>query len=183
MADPVTLSLAAMAAGTVLSSVGKHNEGVTAQNQANYEASQMDVNAGQQRAMAQRQAIEDRRAATLANSKLQAAAAAGGGSASDAGTVDLSQDIYAQGEYNALTSLYNGEEKARDLEGGASLKRYQGKEARKAGDIAALSSVLSGVGSMGLKYGGGGPSYYNSSTGSAGASSSTYRNGSTVYWR
>lgn len=152
------LAVAAMVAGTVLSAVGQVQQGNAANKADQYEANQMDVNAGQQRAIAQRSAIQDRHQADLANSKLQARAAASGGGASDPTTVGLSEDIDAQGEYNALTSLYNGEEKARGMEGGADMKRFEGKQAKKAATIGAISSVLTSAGSAGLKYGGSGPS-------------------------
>lgn len=183
MADPVTLALVATAASTVLSAGGAYAQGVQAKKTADYEAAQMDVNAGQDRAMAQRQAIENRREARLADSRLQAVAAASGGGASDPTVIKLSQDINAEGEYNALSSLYSGEESARQLEGSADLRRYEGKNAKRAGTIKAISTVLAGAGGMASKYGGSGPDYYNSSTGSAGTSSSQFRNGTSVYWR
>lgn len=183
MADPVTIALVATAASTVLSAGGAYAQGVQAKRSADYEANHMQVNAGQERAMAQRKAIEDRRAGRLAESRLQATAAASGGGASDPTVVNLAQDIGAESEYNALASLYEGEEQARSLEGAASLRRYEGKMAKKAGTLKAISTVIGGAGSMASKYGGSGPDYYNSSTGSAGASSSRFRSGETVYWR
>lgn len=177
------LAIAAMVAGTVLSAGGAYAQGVQADKAAKYEANQMAVNAGQERAMAQRRSIESRRQARLAESRLQAVAGASGAGAVDPTTVRLAQDIGAEGEYNALSDLYTGEEQARQLEGAAGLRRYEGKMARKAGTLKAISTVLSSAGSMYGKYGGGGPQTYNSSTGSMGASSSNFRDGTTVYWR
>lgn len=176
------LAIAAMVAGTVLSAAGQVQQGNAANKAAQYQAQQLDVNAGQQRAVAQRQAINDRRAGRLAESKLQARAGASGAGAGDPTVINLAQDIGAQSEYNALTSLYDGEEKARGMEGEADMKRYEGKMAKKGATIGAISSTLSSFGSMRMKYGGSGPNYYNASTGSMGSSTSTGRDGSTVYW-
>lgn len=174
------IAMAAAAAGTVLSMIGQIQAGNAANKAAKLEADQMDVNAGQQRAVAQRQAINDRHAGRLAESSLQARAAASGGGASDPTVVGLAENIDAQSEYNALTSLYSGEEKARGLEGEAEMRRYEGRQAKKAATIGAISSVLSSAGSMGMKYGGSGPNY-NTSTGSMGAPT-TGSGSSKIYW-
>lgn len=192
MADPVTLAFAAAAASTVISAGGAYEEGVQAKNSADYKAKQLEVNAGQQRAMGQRQAIEARRQGRLAESKLQANAAASGAGASDPTVVGLAQDIGAESEYNALTQLYNAEEQARGMEGEGSLLRYEGRMAKRAGTRKAITTLLSpsnymsgstagGSGSV-SKYGGSGPNY-NTSTGSMGSSTSYYpKSNTTVYW-
>lgn len=183
----------AAAAATVISAGGAYAEGVQAKRSADYKAKQLEVNAGQARAQGQRQSIEARRAGRLAESKLQSQAAASGGSASDATVVNLAQDIGADGEYNALTQLYNAEEQARGMEGEASISRYEGRQAKRAGTRKAITTLLSpsnyitgtsGNGAQGIsKYGGDGPNYYNTNTGSNGASYTTSRNsGTRIYW-
>lgn len=181
------LAAAAMVAGTVLSAVGARNEGIQADRAASYEADQLENNANQGRAISQRQAIEERRKATLLESTLRNRAAASGGGG-DVGVIDLAQDIDAQGEYNAMSALYEGEEKGRNLEGAASVRRWEGKNARKAGNLKAISTVLSSAGSMYGKYGGGGftPNAGGGmsvpGTSGGGGWSSTPYNGNKVTW-
>lgn len=166
MADPVTIGL--IVGGTVLQGIGMMQAGKAAaaagqaQQQAkNYEAKQAEINAGQERAASQRESIRRRRQETMIQSQLQARAAASGGGATDPTIVTLAEDIAAEGEYSALTALYEGEDRARALESGATLSRYEGgvaaaagKAKQKAYTISAIGSALTGAGSLYGKYGG-----------------------------
>lgn len=116
-------------------------------------ASQLNQLAGQSRATGQRDAIEKRRQAALVNSRLQAVA---GGGAGDVGVVNLAADIAGEGEYRALTSLFEGESDAIALENKARVEIAKGKAARTAGYISAIPSLLSAGNSMYDKFGGGG---------------------------
>lgn len=164
--DP--LSLAMTAVSTAISAYGNMkagqaaaSEGMAAQQAANYKAALAEQQAGQKRATAQRASGEERRRERLVQSSLQARAAAGGGGASDPTVVSLAEDIAGEGEYRALTALYEGEEAARSLETTGALSRYTGEQARRAGDIRrgafrtkALTSVVSGIGTAaGSEYG------------------------------
>lgn len=117
---------------------------------AEYKAAQMNQQAGQDRASAQRDAIEQQRQATLAQSRLRAVA---GGGAGDPTVVKLSEDIAGEGEYRALTSLYNGEERARGLEMAAAGKQLEGSQAVTASYLKAGSSILGKGPSLHEKYG------------------------------
>ena len=132
------------AASTIFSAVGKQQQGAAADTAAGYQAQQLDQRAGQARASAQRAAIEQRRHAALAGSQLQARAGGGG---LDPTVVDLASGIAGEGEYRALTALYEGEERARGDEMAAAAKRYEGKQARRAGNIGAVTSLFSSAGS------------------------------------
>jgi hypothetical protein len=150
--------LALMAVSTVLGAVGQRKQAKDEQRANEFQAAQFDQNAGQARASAQREAVEQRRQARLANSTLRARAGGGG---ADPTIVRLSQDIAGEGELRALTAMYEGEERARGMETAATGKRMGGAAAAQAGNIGAFSTVLGGVGSMysnGLfdKYGKGG---------------------------
>lgn len=112
----------------------------------------MRQQAGQVRASAQREALEQGRQTRLLLSRQQALA---GGSASDPGVVALASNLAAEGELRAATSLYEGEEQAQGMEFGADMRRWQGRQARRAGNIRAVSSVLSSAGGM-SRFGGGG---------------------------
>lgn len=148
MADPVTMGL--MAAGTLFSAYGAQSQGMDAMRSANSAAIQLDQRAGQTRASAQRQAEDQRRQARLAASALQARAGGGG---SDATVVKLGSDIAGEGEYRALSSLYEGETSARGDELAADNQRESGRAARRAGNIKAISTIFGGGNSMRSRYG------------------------------
>jgi len=98
----------------------------TTRQQSNYIAAQEEARAGQERAAAQRGAMEERRKGRFVSSRAQAVAAASGGGALDPTIVDIGAAIAGEGEYRAMTALYQGEESARGLEGQAALRRYAG---------------------------------------------------------
>lgn len=138
---------------TIMSASGALQQGREAKAQAYSQASQLDASAGQDRASAQRAAAEQRRQAKLAQSALQARAGGGG---LDAGVVTLDTGIEGEGEYRALTALFQGEEQARGKEFAASNARATGDAQKRASRTRAFSSILSGA-TMYSKYGGGGP--------------------------
>lgn len=155
---------AAMMAGTILSAVGQVGGAIGAKNAANFEAKQMISRAGSERATSQRAAAEERRQKNIVQSRAQAVAAASGGGASDPTVVDLQGDLEVEGEYRALSQLYEGEERARGLIGAASAKKVEGRQALTGGLIGAAGTILSGAESLYSNYGtkrpGGGSSYY-----------------------
>lgn len=164
------------AAGTALSAVGSIQEGnatykaskaaaKAVKEGAKFEAAQLNRNAGQQRATAQREAIEQRRAGRLAQSRALAVAGASGAGVSDVDVTNLVSDLAADGEYNALTALYNGEEQALGMEDQAKGVMYnakqearsykaKGKAAKSAGYMTALGTAIEGATSFLEKYGG-----------------------------
>jgi hypothetical protein len=126
-------------------------EGKAAQQIANFQARQMEQQAGQERAVSQREAIEQRRRARLAQSRALAIAAASGGGTG--GTVqDILATLGAEGEMNAQAALYEGEEAARGLETQAAATRSQGRYANVSSRTAArnmrVSSYLSAAGTL-----------------------------------
>lgn len=141
------------AAGTLFSASNQADAGSQEKELANYQASQLERNAGQSQAVAQRQAIEERRKARLLESRAQAVAAASGGGASDSTVVNLIGNIEKQGEYNALTALYNGDMQAANMKEEAGIRRKTGKAAAYAGQTQAASTILSGASSLYNKYG------------------------------
>ena len=153
-ATAVTLGDALFLGGTILSTVGNSSAGKAQQRADNFQAGQMEQQAGQERAASQRAGAEQRRRARLAESRVRALSAASGGGASDPTVTSITGDIAAEGEYRALTALYEGEERARGMEMGAVAKRYEGTTARQAGDIAAATSVFKGSTIFGSGYGG-----------------------------
>jgi len=160
MADPISIGL--LVGSTVLSAAGAMQEGWAAeasakaqQQQLEYQAKTGEIAAGQERASAQRRAMEERRQAGLASSRAQALAAAGGGGTLDPSIINIMGDLAAEGEYAADVELYEGEERARELETGAELRKYEGraaraagKRAKKAGYMKAAATVMKGGSSM-----------------------------------
>lgn len=147
-----------MVGGTLLSTAGQiqqanaaEAQGIAQQQAADYQAEQMRVNAGQERAMSQRRAIEASREKRLTQNSLITRAAASGGGTLDGSVVKIMGDLEEEGEYNKGVALYEGEERARDLESGAAIQTYEGEQAKiagkmrkRAGYLEAGSTLLSG---------------------------------------
>jgi len=171
----VTLGDAALAASTLIGAAGaiqqgqaqkaygqaQYNTAVQAQKMAENRAQAMERQAGQERASSQRAAIEDRRQSRLATSRIQAVSAAGGGGALDPTITDITGDVMRQGDIAAMTSLYEGGERAKSLEYGAALERaggqgelYAGQVARAMGNAAASRSYLTAGGNILAGYAG-----------------------------
>lgn len=109
--------------------------GLYAEASADFEAKQMAYQSGQEMAKGQRDYREERRLARVAQSRAVAVSAASGGTSTDISIVELLGDIEGYGEYDALTALYEGGEKARGMETAAIIRRFEGKQARKAGEL------------------------------------------------
>lgn len=134
-------------------------------------AAQLDQQAGQQRAAGQRRAQEQRRQAAIAESNVRARV---GGGSTDASILGLTGNIAGEGEYNALTNMYEAEESALGQEAQAGTARSQSKLYRMQGDAAlqrgaasadaavsasrfnAASTIFSAGSTLFSKYGGGG---------------------------
>lgn len=127
-------------ASTIFQSAGLLGQGFAAKSAGDYQAAQLEQRAGQMRASGQHDASEQRRRARLVQSALQARAGGGG---LDPTVVQLSKDIAAEGEYRALTSLYEAEDAARGDEMAAAGARMQGRRSRVAGGINAVSTLFS----------------------------------------
>lgn len=147
--------------GTAVSAMGTIAAGAAANSAAQaqaqmsqFKAKQEDMAAAEARASAQRQAMEHRRAGDIAESQLQARAAADGGSATDPTVIGLGEGIAGRSEYGALMETYKGENRARGLEDQATLDRMQaaaqlaeGRAKQTASYFSAGGSLLSGIGS------------------------------------
>lgn len=156
--------------GTILSGVGQMQAGQAAAAQgaaqqvaSNYSAEVLGQQAGQTRAAAQAASGYADINTAYALSKARATAAASGGGGADPTVTNIEGQIAARGNYNALSSLYSGEEKARGLENQAALDVYTGEQQKIAGDarasggmLAGIGTILSGGASLFSKYGGSG---------------------------
>jgi hypothetical protein len=153
--DPATLTVAATVAtvgSSVLSGLGQMQAGKAANANAQFQAKQMEQQAGQERAASQRDAIAERRRADIMQSNAQAAAAASGGGATDPTVLNITGNLAKEGEYNALSALFSGEERARGMELQASSTRMMGKQAKKQGMVGGISTIIGGAASAASKY-------------------------------
>lgn len=138
---------------TVLSAAGAIQQGEAARAIGESARVQYERQANESRAASQRASIEERRKARLAQSRLRALSAASGAGATDPTVVGLSQDIAGQGEYNALTRLYEGESRARGYETAGDIALYEGKAKQSAAGMSAISSIAEGGMSLYDRYG------------------------------
>jgi hypothetical protein len=138
---------------------------------AQFEAEQLEQNAGQVVAASQRDAMEERRKADLMASRALALAGASGGGASDTTVVNIIAKLKGEGSYRSAVALYRGEDKARRLRMGAAARRYEGAVAEeggifegaaydtqaKAARFQAIATAASDAPTLLMKYGGGAP--------------------------
>lgn len=150
MAQAIPLAL--MAASTALQAGGTIIGSSAQSRELKYEAAQLDQQAGQERASSQRGAMEQRRQARLLQSRALARAAATGG-ASDPTVVNILARLEGEGEYRALTALYEGEERARSAEMQAKARRKEAKNVKRAGLIHAGGQILQAGSTMYGRYG------------------------------
>lgn len=139
---PIALTVGAgllSAGGTIIGAKGEAKE-------LRKQADQLEVKAGQERAASQRRAIEQKRQADLLSSRAIAVAAASGASVDDPTVLNILADIEGEGEYRALTALYEGEDEARGLEFEARARRREAKNTKKAARFKAAGSII-GAGS------------------------------------
>ncbi len=161
MADTIgsmasTIGTIGQVAGTVMSAVGARNAGIAANQEADYRAQEAHIQAGQELAASQRSSIEQIRQMRLVESRGQALAASSGAGALDPSVVDIMGDLETQGRYKAAVAGYEGQDKAANLDNQATLDRFSGGQAEKAGNIKAVSTLMSGASDLWTKYDGGG---------------------------
>lgn len=178
-AVPAWVGTAMAVAGAVTSVAGGFSAAkaarTTAERQqaaAEFEAAQMTQASGQAIASSQREAEEQRRQARLLQSRAIALSGASGASVTDPTVLNLIGDISSKGAYRAAVALYQGEDKARQLNTGADAKLYEGEVAMETGRNKAKAYQLQGItGAIGSastmfgKYGGGGPKAFNAAAG------------------
>jgi hypothetical protein len=141
--EPITTALLVSAvAGSGLAAYGFLSQGQAANAAAKAEAAQMQRKGIETKAIGQRTAAEERRKAGLIESEARAEAAASGGDTTDKGVGDLLAGLSAEGEYNALTRMFEAESSQNDMMYGAAIRRNQGKSAYRAGVIGAVSEGL-----------------------------------------
>lgn len=178
----VAIPMAMQIGGSLIAAQGQKEQGASALAAGESQLEQANMGANQANAAAQRRAIEQDRQTKLTLSRATAVGAASGGM----GISDVRNeaDIARQGEYNALTELYNGKEQARGLTNEGQMALYQGYQGKKAANIAATSTLLKGGSSLFSKYGMGGGTGGSAATQVASSTDSSYypNSGQWVDW-
>ena len=134
--------------GGLISAAGSIVGGIAANNQAKAQAKALEVRAGEERAVSQREAIRRSKEAKLVMSRGQAVAASSGGGAGDPTVVNLMAGIGQEGAYQKNVALYTGETRGRGLEFDAKIRRMEGRQALFAGFINGAGSILNGFSSF-----------------------------------
>lgn len=137
--------LALQVAGTVQSEQTAKKAAAARQAAAEFEAEQLEQNAGQTVAAAQRQAFETGRTGAYTASRALAVSAASGGGASDPTVMNNIAQLASETAYRKSLDLYQGEERARQLNLSAAATRQSGKIASDAllaqGDAAVIQGA------------------------------------------
>jgi hypothetical protein len=164
--DPVTLAAMGTAvasaaqviapiatvAGTVLGYQGAMAQGKAAQAAANYEAQQMEMQGKEELAAAGAERDQLRRKKELAQSTLQANAAASGFSATDPTALNLAEDIEEYGTLQEQMAMYGGSSRAAGRKAQAEAARMTGRAAMQGARYKAMGTVLSGVSTLADRY-------------------------------
>lgn len=110
-------------------------------------------------AASQRTSMEARRQAKLVESRALAVAAASGTDASSTGVMNVIANIAGEGAYRSAVALYEGRERAKQLEIEGVMAEYSGdtamfaaKSRAAANEMQAASTIMSTAGSMYTKY-------------------------------
>ncbi len=121
---------------------------------AKFEAGQLEANAKAERAASQRQAADEKKRSDYLQSRATAlAASSGGGAANDPTIENIIAGLDSEGEYRALSALYNGEQAASGMEMGANVRRIEGRNGRRTANYKAANTLMSSGASLYEKYG------------------------------
>lgn len=140
-------------AGGAVSAAGSLQQGRAAKEAADTEALQLEMKGREEFAAAQRDAFAKRKEGTLANSRLQALAAASGGGADDPTIIKLMSGISTDAEYNAQTELYGGKSRRAGLFDAASNRRREGQASLLGSRYRAGAALLGGIGGAAAAFG------------------------------
>lgn len=139
--------------GTALNSVGGIAGGIAKRRALDAAAGQLNEEATQSVAAGIQANQQARRQANYVLSNAQARIAGGGLTTTGTSAVRTQGEIAAQGEYNARTAIYQGEDRAAELNYRASTLRNEGTAAQTSGILQGVSSAIKGGQSFYDKYG------------------------------
>lgn len=132
-------------AKTALGAFSSIKQGNAQKKASDEEAKQIEMNAIARYATGTREAYEATRAAKRVESNARAAQASSGGVSTDEGALEQRAKIASEGNYNALASIYDATVEAKGEQRKADATRREGRRARTAGRMGALSTVISGA--------------------------------------
>lgn len=142
-----TIAAYAAAAAAVIGGYTAIEQGNAARDQKNYQAAQAQADAETAAGQSEVEAAQIRKSVQKQRSQARAALSESGVNV-DVGSAELVQsDIEQQGEKDALTTIYNGTTKKRQLQAQAQGLTIAGVNAQNAGYFNAASSALSGISS------------------------------------
>ena len=151
------IPLALGAAGTALTAYGEYQAGKTTNDAAKYNAAVLEREA---KAREQKASYDSRRQAEAA-SRLSGSIRAGlGGSGAvmtEGSPLMIQSEQAEQSELENLLIGYEGATEAQYLRSRAEQEKYSGKVAKKAGTLGAITTLLTGFGTLGLNQGKGAP--------------------------
>ena len=160
---PIILTVAATAfqtIGALQTAEAQDDLGKHAQRIAQRDKEAAFQQAGQERALSQRDAIKERQQGEFVSSRVQALSAASGGGALDPTIINILAGVQQTEDFNAAMALATGESRARALEFGGTqaLARGEGEQtafenAARASRFQAAGSLLEGGSSLFAKYG------------------------------
>lgn len=157
MAEIVAVvGLVSSLASGALTAVGAIQQGNAAKAEAQFKAEQLRAKAKEEVAAGQRRMFAERRKKDLALSTLQARAASSGAGATDETVIGLGGSIAEEGELQALSEFYLGENRARGYEDQANAAIMEGRAAARASRLKAAGSIFSTATSVFEKFAPGG---------------------------
>lgn len=153
MAGLSAIATIASLAGTAVSAIGTIAAGRAQKQAADHQAAQLEVDAKQERAKAQQEALAIARKKRLELSRIQARAAGSGFGAADPTVLDLTGEVAQYGTLSQQFARYGGEVRGEDLKASAAGVRAQGAAALQRSTFNAAGTILGGVSSMFRRYG------------------------------
>lgn len=146
MCDPVTMTVVAIGASG-LAAYGQIQSANAAADAQEAQGKQLATQAGQQQDAANAEAERIRAAARRQRAEAAAAFASSGVSVADGTPLKIDQEIARGGELDALNTIISGGREADTLTNEAAAFGKQAKASRKAGQMQAVSTLMSGASS------------------------------------
>lgn len=136
--------------GTGLSVMSSIQQGKAQAAALEYEAKQAEMKGKEERAAAQREALEKEEQASFLLSRQQALAAASGAGLETPSVVDIYTKTAQRGEYQEAALLYGGESRQRGLQDQAKGLRAKASAVRSGSALDAIAGGISGLSKSGL---------------------------------
>lgn len=144
----IGVAIASTVASTATSVIGGRKGGRQQQEAAYLEAAQLEQQAGQTRAVGQRQAQQISEQARRLAGRQRALQSSSGFAADDVSALAVTKETTRVATMDQLLKLAESEDQARGLEFDARQTRLSGDRARSAANRASIGTLLGGVGSI-----------------------------------